>query len=546
MRRPLAIQGLLRLPRFPRFGSRRKKTDPLVELEQIGERLWVLAMLLGFLLAASLFLPRTIFGEGATIALLTAMAVLLYGYFRERLKTWRTSSLKVMEGLRAENIKLERSNQQLNSWGESSRRLIASFDQQRLLDLIVSTAIDMTRAEKGSIMLLDDERKELRIAAAVGLSDTIKATTRTPIGDGIAGWVALKGEPVLLTRSSPDFRLQRRLIRQEISSAISVPIRIDAMVVGTLNVNESTRGEEFTQEDLRVLTMFAAQAGLALEQAHMYHESQVQLERMLALLDELQTTQQQLVHTEKLASVGTLAGGVAHEINNPLMVIMGRTELLMMKPRLPKAIRNDLEIIHNETGRITEIVRGLLNFSHRSQDDTFDQVNVNDILERTIALTQHQLRGDNVSIHAMLYPDLPKVSANSGQLQQVFTNMIINANHAMAPNGGMLAIRTQRTANGVSIEFEDTGCGIPQEALKKIFDPFFTTKPEGQGTGLGLAISHSIIDRHNGEITVFSEPGRGTTFLIRLPGADTPQAPKQDPSARRLTEPLPFFSAKNR
>ena len=519
------------------FRARRaKNTDTLTEVERTEERLWLLALLLIFLLAVGLFLLSAaqdmvhpgggatlvaplvaVLGNDITTSFLLVMVLLICGYFRERLITRRRENRRLVESLCTANVSLERRSRQLATWGELSHALIANFDLPCLLDLIVATAIEVTQAEKASVMLLNEERTELHIAAARGLSEEVIKATRIPIGEGIAGWVAQKGEPLLLTRTNPEGRLQERLRREEISSAISVPLRVESVVVGSLNVSESHRQQEFNQEDLRALYVFANQAALALEKTHLYHESQLQLEKMLRLLGELQNTQQQLIHSEKLASMGTLAGGVAHEINNPLMVILGRTELIMLRNDIDAEVRKDLEIIRGETSRISEIVRGLLTFSRRSQENTFEQVDVNDIIQRTLALIEHQLRGDSIAVVRDYQEDLPQIEANAGHLQQVFTNLVINAYHAMA-GGGRLTVRTHQVSDQqITVEFEDSGCGIPKDNLAKIFDPFFTTKEEGKGTGLGLAVSHNLIERHGGDIGVRSEVGKGTCFTIQLP-----------------------------
>jgi len=554
-------------PRTALLVRKPKELDPLTEVERNEERLWLLALLLIFLLSVGLFLLSAVddmrgsgshpaplaaplvavLGNDVTTSFLLVMVLLISAYFRERLIARRAENRRLVESLKAANSALDRRSQQLANWGEMSHALIANYDLPRLLELIVNTAIEVTQSESASVMLFDEERKQLYIAAAKGLEVEVVKNTRIHPGEGIAGWVAEKGEPLLLCHKCPDRRFLDRLSQEHVNSAISVPLRVESVVVGTLNVKETNREEEFNRDDLRSLTVFADQAALALEKAHLYRASQAQLEKMLQLLDELQNTQRQLIHTEKLASLGTLAGGVAHEINNPLMVILGRTELSLMGPGIPESAKQNMEIVLGETRRIADIVRGLLDFSRRSQVDTFGLVDVNEIIEKTLALTEHQMKTDNTSVIRELEVDLPKLEANAGQLQQVFTNMVINAYHAM-PEGGTLIVRTKKSGEDIVIEFQDTGQGITQENLDRIFDPFFTTKSEGQGTGLGLAVSHTIIERHGGNIGVASEPGKGTCFTLQIPvkGAAIANAAVDAGAAPQKSEYKPFLALANK
>ncbi len=183
----------------------------------------------------------------------------------------------------------------------------------------------------------------------------------------------------------------------------------------------------------------------------------------------------------------------------------------------------NLETIRVETERIAEIVQGLLTFSRKSRQDKIETLDVNDVLERTLMLSEHQLTVGNVQVVKELTPGLPVIQANPGQLQQVFMNLIINAHHAM-PNGGTLTVRTGAVPqHRVFVEIEDTGSGIPADDLDRIFDPFYTTKEEGKGTGLGLSVSRNIVENHGGVIGVQSTAGMGTLFRIVLP--EVPPAP---------------------
>jgi signal transduction histidine kinase len=549
----LARLGLARLRGWwGEFG--RAEADPFARVEGVETRLWLLAVLLIFLLAVAIYLlnaaavvqelPRAeplvaLLANDATALLLLAIVFLICGYFHERLVKLRRENRALIANLRGKQVALERQNRQLTAWGDASHALIANFDLPRLLDLIVATALEVTRAERASVMLLDEKEGILTIAAARGVSPEVIASTRVRLGEGIAGLVAQTGQPLLLHRGLSPAELSPLLQREEeISSAISVPLFANERVVGTLNVSEACGKVELGDEEVISLGLFANQAALALEKAELYRESQRQLEKLLEVLDELGRTQAQLLHSEKLASVGVLAGGVAHEINNPLAVILGRTELLLMEDSVQGNLRRDLETIKRETERISEIVRGLLTFSRRSQQDHMESTSLNEVLERTLGLIQHQLTVNGVNVVTDLEPDLPPLQANPGQLQQVFTNMVINAFHAM-PRGGELRVRTfALPGRQLAVEFEDTGCGIPPDMLDRIFDPFVTTKEEGQGTGLGLAISHTIVRNHGGEIGVTSQLGKGTCFRVILPL--DPPSPKEDrpPAEAALASPV--------
>jgi signal transduction histidine kinase len=236
----------------------------------------------------------------------------------------------------------------------------------------------------------------------------------------------------------------------------------------------------------------------------------------------LKSSQGQLIQSGKLAAVGELGAGIAHELNNPLTGILGYAQYLIEKTKKIdfnidnfKACVRQIEYIEKEAQRCKNIVQSLLKFSRKSYDK-FESLNINQIIEDTLSLVGHQLTMNNITLIKELEPDLKEIIGNGNQLQQVFTNIIINAQQAMS-NKGELRIETRNKDGSIEIEFADTGCGIPEENLNKIFDPFFTTKKDWRGTGLGLSISYNIIHDHKGSIDVKSEVGKGTTFSITLP-----------------------------
>lgn len=228
-------------------------------------------------------------------------------------------------------------------------------------------------------------------------------------------------------------------------------------------------------------------------------------------------TTRRIMESERLAHIGQLAAGVAHEINNPLQGIVTYSHLLLERAPADNGLRQSLQKIVTQADRCRDIIRGLLDFSRQRKPDK-RLSNLNRVLEECIALVDNQALFLNIRIVKRLSPDLPQVLMDPSQVQQVFMNMIINAAEAMN-GGGQFTIATRHLAadGAVEVEFTDTGHGISEEDLDRIFDPFFTTKEVGHGTGLGLAISYGIVKEHRGAITVESQAGKGTTFIIRLP-----------------------------
>ncbi len=222
--------------------------------------------------------------------------------------------------------------------------------------------------------------------------------------------------------------------------------------------------------------------------------------------------------SSRLASVGEMASGIAHEINNPLTSVIGYAELLMQTKNIPQDAKEGVEVIHEGAERVAGIVKRLLTFARRTTAEK-EYVSINDIIATTLALQDYELETGNIKVDLQLDPDLPVTVASSGQLQQVFLNLIINAKTEMesAHGKGQLSIKTERLDDTIRISFKDDGPGIRKENLDRIFDPFFTTREVGQGTGLGLSVCHGIVIDHGGRIYVESKPGKGATFVVELP-----------------------------
>jgi PAS domain S-box-containing protein len=230
--------------------------------------------------------------------------------------------------------------------------------------------------------------------------------------------------------------------------------------------------------------------------------------------------ERQLQQADKLASLGQISTGLAHEINNPLGVMLGYTQLLLRDSAPGTQIYDDLKTIEKHARNCKTVVEDLLKFA-RSTRTTKSSIDVNECIEEVISLLGHQFELDNITVGTRLDRDLPSLVADGEKLKQVFMNLLMNAKQAISGEGVIeVGTRLDLSGSNLLVSISDNGCGIPARNIDKIFDPFFTTKPVGEGTGLGLSVSYGIIQDHDGRIEVDSRPGKGTTFTLVLPVAE--------------------------
>jgi PAS domain S-box-containing protein len=247
----------------------------------------------------------------------------------------------------------------------------------------------------------------------------------------------------------------------------------------------------------------------------------------------------------RLAAIGEMAAGIAHEINNPLTGVIGFSELVLDNPGLPKDIKENVQIIADNAKRVGDIVKRLLTFARQAKPVKVS-VNLNELIDNTLKLREYVLKTNNIIVVTRFDQDLPLSVIDPGQMQQVFLNLIVNAEQAMkgAHGKGILTITTEKQADGFRICFQDDGPGIKTENMGRIFEPFFTTKEVGEGTGLGLSLSRSILLEHGGSMSVESDFGHGATFILELPLRE-PAQPK-DAAQMSQSKEIPAVNKKGR
>lgn len=446
---------------------------------------------------------------------------------------------------------------QLITLYEVSRKINSQLNFQKLLDEIMDLAINILQAEKGLLLLKEEDSDELTVQVA-RLMDQRRMDEIVAVSRSIIKKVEGEMKPILLQRVPDTTGVSENtsLIRYKIKSVICVPLSSKDKLIGTIYLDTTQAEHFFKPEDLSFLEGFANLAAIAIENAKSYQEieklntnleSQVEKrteqlkdknEELITAYDELKDAQMQLLRSEKMASLGMLVAGIAHEINTPLAAINSNTDMFIRsfeKLRIklgspdgdPRDALTTICVMENLANvnltacqRLDGIVKTLKNFARLDEED-FKLVDIQEGLDSTLELTAHLSRNRIKVIKE--YGDIPKIRCYANQLNQVFMNLIVNACQAIDRNG-TLTIRTRASVSQVHVEISDTGSGIDPKHLSKIFDPGFTTKGVGVGTGLGLSISYKIMQEHAGSIDVESKKGKGTTFTVNIP-IENPNAP---------------------
>jgi len=438
-----------------------------------------------------------------------------------------------------------------------------TLDFDELLSALLEKSMAVTSAQIGSVFKVEPGAKQFQVVATKGLRGGPEKYSFLNVGGSISQHVVDHHQPLLVKDIEADSRTQRPNDPKYGSpSFLSMPIFVKDELIAVLNLSRKEEKGVFDLNDEQVISIMIGEIGFALENIRLYsrlrehleilqertvelegandklsHEIDQRLSAEAALnsaMEELKQTQAQLVQSAKLSSIGELAAGVAHELNQPLMVIRGHAQMLFGKRSPEEDDYDELQRILRNTKRLMKIISHLRTFSRQS-DSEFVPLDLGTTIEDSFLMIEEQLRLGEINVEKKVSEDLPKVWGDPNQLEQVLLNLITNAKDAIVqriereahaasdksePIRGILTIEARRdpdARNFVELLISDSGSGIPKEIADKIFDPFFTTKEVGKGTGLGLSISYGIIKDHKGEIIISNTGPDGTTFKVKLP-----------------------------
>ena len=466
-------------------------------------------------------------------------------------------NVRLLDELRARTDQLAGSVQELQALGEVSQAVNSTLDLETVLTTIVGRAVQLSSTDAGAIYVFDEERKEFRLHATYGMSETmIAAITDQHIGPGDTniGAAAAQRKPILVPdiRNEPSSPVNEIVLREGYRGILIIPLLRPDHIVGALVVRRKTPGE-FANSTIDLLQTFADQSVVAIQNARLFESVEARTRELAKSLGDLRTAQDRLVQTEKLASLGQLTAGIAHEIKNPLNFVnnfsavsvelidelreaLGRahldSRLRSEIDEIADMLQGNLDKVVQHGKRADAIVKNMLLHSRQGSGE-HRPVDINALVEESLNLAYHGARaekqGFNITLEKSFDAAAGEVDLFPQEITRALLNLISNGFYAATKRkaeatGGSyeptLTATTKGLGDRVEIRIRDNGTGILPEVKEKLFNPFFTTKPAGEGTGLGLSISHDIIvKQHGGSIEVDTKPGDFTEFRIVLPRA---------------------------
>lgn len=396
-----------------------------------------------------------------------------------------------------------------------TNEILTVLDLQKLMDQTVAGLVKIIKLESACVLLFDKESKAYKLVAKSGVKE--KEALFGPEDTLIAYLKASPGH--IIKDKSVDKMDGHSALRDDfkrLNAQICLPISLHDELIGVLCVGMKKSGEDYTQEDIDILTTLARTEAIAISNAQLF--------------DELSKTQAEAAQREKMAVIGTLAAGINHEICNPLGIVRGQCEMFLLNLRdgfyKEKSIEDMVRIssdimtkVIKETDRATAITKKLSSFSKPSKRSEFEEVSVEKEAREVLDLIGHDLKLNNIDIQMDFAPGFPPILADRKQIEEVLFNIIRNAAQAMDKSSGKIAVSGFEKNGSAIIQIADNGSGIPADKLDQIFHPFYTTKAPGKGTGLGLFIVKQVVERNKGVITVESQVDVGTTFTLNFPSA---------------------------
>jgi signal transduction histidine kinase len=422
----------------------------------------------------------------------------------------------------------------LYPWVEQQQLLLSlvqtlnsSLVLSEVLEQVLDAVMSLTRAERGYLLLAghtaapdggSDAPASLSVRACRRRDAAPLEPTLGPTALSLVRRAAERGQTASTLDLMTDAGSNRTLTLSDPRAAVCIPLRSQRArvwggdgrhdVLGAIYVDSHSL--PFTPEILRAAEALAGHAALAIENALLF-------EREQQTINELRRTQTQLLHSEKLATIGLMSAGIAHELNTPLTYILGNIELMSLR-QIPEDQRELLASMERGALRLKSLAQNLLAFSRPAKEEPV-LASVNDLVEHSLEMCRYPIMKGGIRVEKALAADLAPVRVVPSDVETAFINLIINAVQVMS-RGGTLALTSEALDGGmIQLSVSDTGPGIPEEVRSSLFEPFVTTKPEGKGTGLGLSTTLLILERHSGRIAFTTETGRGTTFRVTLPAA---------------------------
>jgi signal transduction histidine kinase/CheY-like chemotaxis protein/HAMP domain-containing protein len=443
----------------------------------------------------------------------------------------------LVDDLRAATERLEDLVSKLGTLNETVELAARVPRMQDLLGLVLQNTMGAVRATIGSIMMLNPERQTLKVIVSHGISEDIASQTEVRLGEGIAGKVAADGQPALVEDIEADPRFARQNApRYGTGSFICMPIRVRDQIIGVINLAKKkpeagTRTASvapFSPIDLQFLKALLNYIGYSMENARLLQEAQQSAQRLQGVVEDLKTTQGQLVRGETLRAIGQLASGMAHHLNNLFAVLVGRAELAL-RAGANADIPQTMEIILRTARDGAEVVRRVQRFSRIEAVSQPTAVDLNEVVREIVDLTrpqwhdEAQRRGCRVEIGLDLGA-VPWAAGEAAPLREVLINLLMNAIEAL-PEGGVISIRTWFAEERVHCAVTDNGVGMSENMRRRALEPFFTTKGP-RSTGLGLSVAYGTIQGYGGMLTIDSAEGHGTTVTVSLPVGVENQPPR--------------------